>query len=83
VLSLNGSIATLRLNDKLSTAMGARDQQPFRQVQFQVLTVIDGAPKIGLAAFQFSGQVDIDRLLTQWASVRFKHNNRAPGTVHL
>jgi hypothetical protein len=70
-----------RLNHKLPGAMGARHQQAFRQVQFQVLPVVDATPQIGLTAFQFLRQINIYRLLTEWTSVRFKHNSRAPGTV--
>jgi len=65
------------LNDELTVAVRASHEQSFGQIEFEILTAIDAPAQIGLAVLQFARQIDIDRLLTEWAFVRFKHNGRA------
>jgi hypothetical protein len=63
----------LGLDYELAAALAARHQQSFGQIEFQVLTMVDASAQVGLALFEFTRQVDVDGVLTEWTFVRFEH----------
>jgi hypothetical protein len=64
------------LNNELAAAMRAGHQQTFGQVQLQVLPLIDLLSQVGLAAFKFGGQVNLDRGLAERTVVGLEHGMR-------
>lgn len=62
--SRTGEETSSRLNDHLAVAVVTGDQEPFGQIEFQVLTAINRTAQIGFAVFEFTGQIDLRVLAT-------------------